>query len=121
MKLIRTLSAGCLFLIAFVPVVCQPSPAEVQRRTVEVTAKRFGFEPADITLKKGQPVELEFTSVDVSHGIRIRELGVDVKAKKGQMSQVQFTPEQTGTFVGHCDVFCGSGHGSMKLTLHVVQ
>ncbi|HLJ78279.1 MAG TPA: cupredoxin domain-containing protein [Acidobacteriaceae bacterium] len=121
MKLKSTLSAGCMFLIACVPVLCRPSPAEVQRRTVAITAKRFGFEPAEITLKKGEPVQLEFTSLDVSHGVRIRELGLDVKARKGQTSQVEFTPEQTGTFVGRCDVFCGSGHGSMKLTLHVVQ
>lgn len=121
MRLKRALIAGSMFLIAVAPVVCRPSPAEVQPQKIEVIAKRFGFEPAEITLKKGQPVELELRSVDVSHGVRFRELGVNVKAKQGQTGEVQFTPEKTGTFVGHCDVFCGSGHGSMKLTVHVVQ
>lgn len=122
MTLKRVLIAGSLFMIAVVPLVCRPSPAEVQQpRTVEVTAKRFSFEPAEITLKEGQPVELTLKSIDVSHGLRVRELGLEVKARKGQTAEVRFTPEKTGTFVGHCDVFCGTGHGSMELTLHVVR
>jgi cytochrome c oxidase subunit 2 len=44
-----------------------------------------------------------------------------VKVGKGATTEVQFTPEKTGNFVGHCSVFCGGGHGSMKLTLHVVE
>ena len=34
---------------------------------------------------------------------------------------MQFTPDKAGDFVGHCSVFCGSGHGGMMLTLHVVD
>jgi cytochrome c oxidase subunit 2 len=72
-------------------------------------------------LKKGQPVVLIVKSLDVAHGLRVRELNIDLKVKKGASSEVQFTPEKTGDFVGHCSVFCGSGHGSMKLTIHVVE
>lgn len=86
-----------------------------------MTAKRFVFEPAEITLKRGQAVDLVLTSKDVSHGLRVRELGVDLKVSKGGTSEVHFTPNKTGVFVAHCSVFCGSGHGSMKLTLHVVD
>jgi len=88
---------------------------------VDVTAKRFTFSPGEITLKKGEPVVLVLRSADVPHGIRFRELGVEVKAGKGQISEVAFTPEKVGTFVGHCSVFCGSGHGGMALTLHVTE
>jgi len=66
------------------------------------------------------PVILVLKSVDVAHGLRFRELNVEVKAPKGGSGQVQFTPEKAGDFVGHCSVFCGSGHGSMSLTLHVI-
>jgi cytochrome c oxidase subunit 2 len=95
--------------------------AENAPRHIEVTAKRFGFEPVEITLKKGEPVDLVLKSTDVSHGLRFRELNVDVKVGKGGTSEVHFTPNLTGTFVGHCSVFCGSGHGSMTLKLHVVD
>jgi cytochrome c oxidase subunit II len=99
----------------------QSAPAEGTPRRIEITAKRFDFTPGDITLKKGEPVVLVLKSVDVSHGIRIKELGVEVKAGEGQTNELAFTPDKTGTFVGHCSVFCGSNHGSMMMTLRVVD
>ena len=90
-------------------------------RRIEVTAKRFDFTPAEITVKKGEPVVIVLKSADVTHGLRFRDLGVDVKVAKGKTGELAFTPTKTGDFVGQCSVFCGSGHGSMKLTLHVVE
>lgn len=90
-------------------------------RRIEITAKRFEFTPGEIDLKKGVPVVLVLTSKDVSHGLKFKELNLNIKAKKGESSEVTFTPEQVGTFIGECSVFCGSGHGSMKLTLHVSE
>jgi cytochrome c oxidase subunit 2 len=95
--------------------------AEPAPRRIEVIAKKFAFVPGDITLKKGEPVVLVLTSADVAHGIRFKELGIETKVGKGQTSELAFTPDKTGTFVGHCSVFCGSGHGTMVLTLHVVE
>ena len=71
-------------------------------------------------MKKGETVDLALTSSDVTHGVRVRELNLDLRAAKGKTVDVNFTPEKTGTFVGHCSVFCGSGHGKMTLTIHVV-
>jgi cytochrome c oxidase subunit 2 len=90
-------------------------------RRIEVTAKRFAFDPGEITLKKGQPVVLVLKSADVAHGLRFRELNLDIKVPKGSTAELRFTPDKTGDFVGHCAVFCGSGHGAMTLTLHVVE
>ena len=90
-------------------------------RRIEITAKRFTYEPGEITLKKGQPVVLVLRSADVMHGLRVRELSVDVKIPAGGTQEVRFAPQKTGTFVAHCSVFCGPGHGSMALKLHVVE
>lgn len=95
--------------------------ADTEPRRIEITAKRFGYDPGVVTLKKGEPVTLVLKSADVPHGLRFRELNVDLKAGKGKTGEVEFTPEQIGDFVGHCSVFCGVGHGSMSLTLHVVE
>jgi cytochrome c oxidase subunit 2 len=106
-------------LSAFFPVRnlhAQPAP-----RRIEVTAKRFDFTPGEITLKKGEPVVLVLKSLDVPHGLRFKELGVETKVGKGQSSELAFTPSKTGDFVGHCIVFCGAGHGKMALKLHVVE
>jgi len=88
---------------------------------VEVVAKRFAFQPAEITVRKGQPVDLVLKSGDVAHGLRVRELNIDIKINKGATGDVNFTPDKVGTFVGHCSVFCGSGHGQMTFTIHVVD
>lgn len=95
--------------------------AEDAPQRIEVTAKRFVFEPGEITLKKGQPVVLVLKSADVAHGIRIRELNVEIKVGKGGTAELRFTPDKTGDFVGHCAVFCGTGHGSMVIKVHVVD
>ena len=98
-----------------------PAHAQSAPRRVEVTAKRFEFTPGEITLKKGEPVVLVLKSLDVPHGMRFKELGVETKVGKGQSSELAFTPNKTGDFVGHCIVFCGAGHGKMALKLHVVE
>jgi cytochrome c oxidase subunit 2 len=90
-------------------------------RRVEISAKRFSFDPGIVTLKKGETVVLVLKSNDVPHGIRVSELGLELKAPKGGSAEVRFTPDKTGDFVGHCSVFCGAGHGSMTITFHVVN
>ncbi len=92
-----------------------------ETRRIEVVAKRFAYIPADVTLKKGQPVVLVLRSQDVAHGVKFKELNLQSDIGKGQTSELAFTPAQTGDFVGHCSRFCGSGHGAMTLTLHVTE
>jgi cytochrome c oxidase subunit 2 len=117
----RSVSAPLVAVLLVAATFIQPAPAQASPRRIEVTAKRFAFSPSEITLKKGEPVIVVLKSVDVTHGIRFKELGIDTKVAKGQTSEIPVTPNKTGTFVGHCSVFCGSGHGTMTLTLHVVD
>jgi cytochrome c oxidase subunit 2 len=95
--------------------------AQTEPKKVEITAKKFSFDPAEITLKKGEPVVIVLKSADVAHGLRIRDLNLDLKVDKGGTAQATITPDKTGDFTGHCSVFCGVGHGKMALTIHVVE
>jgi cytochrome c oxidase subunit II len=99
----------------------RPAWADNAPRRIEITARKFAFDPGEITLKKGEPVVLVLKSADVAHGLRFRDLDVNVKVGAGGTAEVSFTPQKTGDFVGHCSVFCGSGHGSMAIKLHVVD
>jgi cytochrome c oxidase subunit 2 len=116
--MLLTLLAGMLATAAFIAPTAR-AQAAVPRRIV-ITAKRFSYDPGEITLKKGEPVVLVLKSADVAHGLRIRDFNVNIKLKAGGSEEVQFTPDKTGDFLGHCAVFCGSGHGSMILKFHVV-
>lgn len=108
-----------LAIAALIALTAQAQSAAPRR--IVITAKRFFYDPGEITLKKGQPVVLVLKSVDVAHGLRLRDFNVNVKVKAGGTAEVKFTPDKTGDFIGHCSVFCGSGHGSMNLKLHVVE
>jgi cytochrome c oxidase subunit II len=90
-------------------------------KTISIAAQRFSFSPNEITVKKGQEVTLVIESKDVSHGLVIEDLGVRTEVKKGESAEVKFTPEAAGTFEGKCAHFCGKGHGSMTMTVHVVE
>jgi len=97
------------------------SNAQQTPQRITIVAKRFDFTPGDVTLKKGLPVVLVLTSKDVDHGVKFKDLNLNIKAPKGKTTEVTFTPTKTGTFVGQCSVFCGAGHGRMKMTLHVTD
>jgi cytochrome c oxidase subunit 2 len=117
------LTSRILIVALFATISCARlmSHAQEPPRRVEVVAKRFDFSPSEITLKKGEPVILVLTSKDVQHGLKLDAFNQVVIAKKGESSQVEFTPGEAGTFVAQCASFCGSGHGSMKLTVHVAE
>jgi cytochrome c oxidase subunit II len=116
-RLVSLVMLGAVLAALIGPAVAEPAGP----LRVEVTAKRFAFQPAEITVHKGQPVDLVVKSVDVAHGLRVGELNLDIKINKGGTASANFTPDKVGSFVGHCSVFCGSGHGQMTFTIHVVE
>jgi cytochrome c oxidase subunit 2 len=117
--LVKTILVGGLAMCSLALSGASPTP-EAPRR-IEVSAKKFAYTPAEITVKKGEPVVLVITTQDVTHGLKFKELNLNAKLEKGKPSELAFTPDKVGDFVGHCSVFCGSGHGSMTLTLHVTE
>jgi cytochrome c oxidase subunit II len=89
-------------------------------QVVKITASKFNFTPDHITLVKGRPVTLQFTSTDCTHGFLIRALNIETSIKPGTITQMTVTPTVAGTFKAICDRYCGLGHRGMKMTV-VVQ
>ena len=121
MKLKFKLLVLCVGIITVGVLSSRIVRAQEAPKRIEITAKRFAYTPSEITLKKGQSVVLVIKSLDVAHGLRFRDFDINAKAEKGGSAELKFTPDKTGDFVGHCSVFCGSGHGGMMLTLHVID
>lgn len=88
-------------------------------RVVEITAKRFGFVPDQVTLKKGEPVTLRLHSEDVTHGFFMRKLKIDAEVEAGKTTDITIKPEVAGSYTTICDHFCGANHGNMKMTIVV--
>jgi cytochrome c oxidase subunit II len=112
---------GATMVVTLIFGVRAHSGAEVPEQVIHLTAKKFEYSPSAITVKKGQPVVIEIVSLDRKHGFTIPELKVRSDVKPGTQNVVRFTPDKTGTFNFHCDLFCGSGHEGMAGTLVVVE
>ena len=90
-------------------------------KVIRVTAKKFDFTPGEITVKKGEPLVLELTSEDRTHGFNLPDFHLRTEIKPGAVTTLRLTPEKTGRFGFACDVFCGSGHEDMGGTLVVTD
>src|SRR5262245_5325201 len=82
--------------------------------TVTVSAKKYEFSPSTINATKGQPLRIEVTATDRTHGFEIKEFNVKAKLEKEKMTVVEFVPDKAGEFEIKCSEFCGLGHGKMK-------
>ena len=107
--------AGALGYAGAIPLL---KPRE---KVISITARRFRYEPATLTLKRGEPVILEFNSIDVVHGFNLPGFGVRTDVLPGQKQRVRIVPDKVGTFGFHCDNFCGIGHEEMAGVLKVVE
>lgn len=135
MKLMNDMSGmknflpGILSLIMALAVY-QASPAqgsdlvktvENQARIIKIAAKRYEYTPREIVIKKGQPVVLQLTTEDRSHGFNIPALNLRADIKRDQVTELKFTPQTTGDLNFYCDIFCGTGHDDMAGKFKVVE
>jgi len=98
-------------------VVVRAAPAP---RIIPVVARKFTYEPSEITLKLNEPVIFQLTTQDVVMGFSVPDFAVRATVIPGQKAELPMTPTKTGEFIFLCDVFCGSGHENMEGTLRVV-
>ena len=108
-------AAGLLAATGRIMVMAQAKP-----RMIPITAKKFEYEPAELTLKLNQPVVFQLKTLDVVMGFSVPDFGVRGTIIPGQVTEVAMTPTKTGEFTFLCDVFCGSGHENMEGTMRVV-
>lgn len=95
--------------------------AQPAEQVIKITAKKFGYTPNVIQLKKGVPVVLELTTEDVLMGLNLPDLGTRVDIIPGKVMRIRVVPEKVGSFPFHCDIFCGSGHEDMTGTIIVTE
>jgi cytochrome c oxidase subunit 2 len=93
--------------------------AKPPEKVIKVVARRFTYTPNAITLKKGVPVVLELTTLDVVMGFNAPDFNVRADIVPGQVARLRLVPDKVGTFTVLCDIFCGSGHETMSGTLVV--
>jgi cytochrome c oxidase subunit 2 len=127
---ILLLLAATLFLAG--STIARPSTvANEGVQVIEITAKKYEFDPSPIRVKQGAKVQLKITAKDHAHGFKISELpdGAGVgskpglvfsslpdctKIEEGQTATVEFVAQTPGTYSFRCCVHCGWHHRAMK-------
>jgi len=111
------------------PLRAQAADTGVQ--VIEVTAKKYEYNPSTIRVKKGTKVELKIHALDRVHGFKISQYpdGSDGKGTPGLVfsdfqdgwkvekdkdTVIDFTANTPGTYTFKCSNFCGFGHMHMK-------
>jgi cytochrome c oxidase subunit II len=122
-KIVNTmmLAGACGIAIAFAAPKANLARANDEPKVIEIHAKKFEFSPAQITLKKGEPVILRLSSSDRVHGFMSKPLKIDTDIPADKSEDVAVTPDTAGDFTVICDHYCGTGHGNMKMKVTVVE
>jgi len=115
MLLRASLASGVAAAAGPIAILAQPKP-----RIIPIQARKFTYEPAELTLKLNEPVLFQLTSADVVMGFSMPDFKVRGTIIPGQVTEVAMTPNKLGEFFFLCDVFCGSGHENMEGTMRVV-
>ena len=115
------LIAGVAVVVCIMFIVCVLAVSAETEQVVKITAKKFEYSPKEITVKMGVPVVLELTSLDRLHGFNCPGLGIRSDIPPQTVTRLRFVPKSAGTFLFHCDNFCGSGHEGMTGTIIVKE
>jgi cytochrome c oxidase subunit II len=115
MLLSASIAVGVAAAAGPLAILAQPKP-----RIIPIQARKFTYEPAELTLKLNEPVVFQLTTADVVMGFSVPDFKVRGTIIPGQMIAVSMTPDKVGEFTFLCDVFCGSGHEEMEGTMRVV-
>ena len=107
--------------ISFAAAFVASAPLTVSAHpSLDIAAANWKFTPNKIEAHVGETTTLRVISSEGVHGIKSDELGIpDTKILPGRTSVVSFTPKKAGTYVLHCTVPCGQGHGDMQITIVV--
>lgn len=108
------LGVGALALTLVVGRLLPPAATDVT--AVQVHASMGGFDPPALTVKAGQTVRVEFSSMDTAfhsdgggwHQFAIDQLDLDWQVGPESSEVFEFTaPTTPGAYAWYCDICCG--------------
>ena len=136
---VAALALFAAFSLQPIPLGAQDSaPAgDASAKTIEISAKKYEFTPAEIRVKVGERLRLKVHSEDETHGVKFNLYpeGADKsvvglqfdhpedngKVEKGVDQVLEFVAAKPGTYEFKCAKVCGMHHGKMKGQLIVEE
>lgn len=84
---------------------------------INISAKTFEFNPAEIQAKVGDTVRFTMSNDSGMHGIALDEFGMNLK----EGETFEYVVTEAGEFQFYCSIPCGQGHDNMTGTLNVTE
>lgn len=109
----RYVLRGALAAVGAAALPAALAQAEGEPRVIEMTARRFTYEPNEIELKAGEAVVIAIRSLDFMHGMNLPDLGMRLDLVPGRVTRLNLHPKEPGVIDFVCDNFCGDGHEGM--------
>jgi cytochrome c oxidase subunit II len=113
----RSLTSPALLALALAAAASftlRPAAQAPEPRVVDVIARRFAFEPAEIEAAVGERIRLRVRSADGVHGIEIKKFKVKKEIPRGATPvTIDFTASEEGRFPILCSEYCGDHHEDM--------
>jgi nitrous-oxide reductase len=85
---------------------------------VYMTALRSHFTPDIVRVKEGDTVNLHITNVetaaDATHGFAVPQHNIEASIDPGEVVNISFTAEKSGSFAFYCSEFCSALHLEMQ-------
>jgi nitrous-oxide reductase len=83
-----------------------------------MTCIRSKFVPETFEVHEGDQINLHLTNVetvrDMTHGIAISKVGINLAVDPGQTAETTFTAGKPGTYWYYCTWFCSALHLEMR-------
>jgi cytochrome c oxidase subunit 2 len=92
-----------------------PAPADAPVKEIEVSARKYEYQPTTIEVPVNTLVRLHLKAIDKEHGFEIKSIKDScVKFDPQTPATVEFYADKAGEYEFKCCKFCGFGHGKMK-------
>jgi heme/copper-type cytochrome/quinol oxidase subunit 2 len=108
----------------------RPALAPAQERSLIITARKYGYEPAVLHVNRGDRVRIRLVAKDVTHGFYLEGYDLDAKVrpenptfwlrrpstgeKYHEVEEIEFVASRTGKFRYRCSTTCGYMHPFMQ-------
>ena len=98
---VRTRALAIAALLVATVATARPGP------DVEIRISRQGFEPAVVTVRKGETTRIKVESEDGEHCFAVDSLRVEKRVVPGHPTTFELIPDQVGRFPFYCCVETG--------------
>ena len=91
-----------------------PTGQQTPHHAFDVTAQRFGYEPADLEVHQGDLVRVTLRSADIAHSLVIDAYRIAKRASAGGTVTFEFLADRSGTFPFYCNLTIEDGCREMR-------